>query len=155
VRTSVKSFVKKYQVISAAISSWCVCCRCTLYMCAFTSVLDFNLLLLLAVVRADFNCLLTADSSPKPLPRLLPGQMFNPDVQCHIMLGEGAFYCGVSLSIIALTANWLKGSAPWWVEICYFRMLSAMAAAQPVTRTAVLNCLSSSSSSSLYFFIFL
>ena len=80
----------------------------TVYVYVYFGYLNLNSTVV-AVVRADFNCLLTADSSPKPLPRLLPGQMFNPDVQCHIMLGEGAFYCGVSLSVIVLIENWLRG----------------------------------------------
>ena len=41
------------------------------------------------------NCLLSSSPVQQTVLQLLPGQMFNPDAQCQIMLGSGAFYCGV------------------------------------------------------------
>jgi len=63
-----------------------------------TSEFKKNQLVVVVVVRASSNCLLTTTSRQLTFPELLPGQTFNPDVQCQLMLGLGAFYCGVSVS---------------------------------------------------------
>jgi len=50
------------------------------------------------VARQDSNCLLSSAAAPPISAPMLPGQLFNPDTQCQIMLGVGSFYCGVSIA---------------------------------------------------------